>query len=187
MRRAAWDRRRPFRGVFGVVLTLALIAVVAVAATLLQGGGQPFGGRADVVDGDTLRFGAQRVRLTGLDAPELDQTCRDAAGEGYACGAAAKAFLVGFIGGRQVDCLRSGHDRYGRALAKCSVASSDLGNAVVGAGWAVAEADYLFAVGEARLEKRGIWQGGFDAPADWRRTHGAAEPGPWDWIRAWFQ
>jgi endonuclease YncB( thermonuclease family) len=187
MRRAAWDRRRPFRGVLAVALTLAVIAVVAALATLLQPPAEPLGGRPQVVDGDTLRFGATRVRLTGLDAPELDQTCLDGGGAEYGCGAEAKAFLVGFIDGRTTRCLRSGSDKYGRVLATCAVDGADLGNAIVGAGWAVAEADYLFALGEARLQKRGIWRGRFEAPADWRRDHGAAEPGLWDWIRAWFQ
>jgi len=187
MRRAAWDRRRPLRSALAVALTLAIIAAVAIVATLLQPAGQPLRGHPQVVDGDTLRFGGTRVRLTGLDAPELDQTCRDEAGAEYGCGAAAKAFLADFIGGRTIQCIPSGRDKYGRVLATCTVGGADLGNAIVEAGWAMAEADYLFALGTARLQKRGIWRGRFEDPADWRRDHGVSEPGLWDWIRAWFQ
>jgi endonuclease YncB( thermonuclease family) len=32
-----------------------------------------------VTDGDTIKFGAQRVRLFGIDAPEKRQTCDDGA------------------------------------------------------------------------------------------------------------
>jgi endonuclease YncB( thermonuclease family) len=33
--------------------------------------------RFQVVDGDTVRFGSQLVRLFGIDAPEKEQTCDD--------------------------------------------------------------------------------------------------------------
>jgi endonuclease YncB( thermonuclease family) len=35
-------------------------------------------GTATVKDGDSLMIGGLEVRLHGIDAPELDQTCKDA-------------------------------------------------------------------------------------------------------------
>ena len=37
-------------------------------------------GKARVIDGDTIRIGAMRIGLAGIDAPALRQTCRTAAG-----------------------------------------------------------------------------------------------------------
>lgn len=187
MRRPVWGRTRPFRGFAGTIAALVAVAVIAVAAGWLGPQGKPISGHPYVIDGDTLRFGSSRVRLLGIDAPELDQTCTDAAGAAYACGSAARAFLVGLIGDRTATCDHSGRDRYGRTLAKCSAAGGDLGDAIAGAGWAVAEADYSFAALGARAARRGIWQGSFEDPADWRRDHGTGVPGFWEWIRSWFQ
>lgn len=53
-------------------------------------------GAARVVDGDTLVIGDTRVRLLGIDAPEMAQSCTAAGGGGggtYACGVAAKEAL----------------------------------------------------------------------------------------------
>jgi hypothetical protein len=49
---------------------------------------QTFTGFPTVVDGDTLAIGAQRIRLQGIDAPEIDQTCLDGTGTLWRCGAA---------------------------------------------------------------------------------------------------
>ena len=41
-----------------------------------------------IADGDTLTLpGGTRIRFFGIDAPETDQTCTDAQGASYACGA----------------------------------------------------------------------------------------------------
>ncbi len=187
MRRPVWGRSRPLRGIAGTVVALAAIAVVAVLAAWLEPGAKPLGGHPDVVDGDTLRFGPTRVRLTGIDAPELDQVCTDASGQDYACGIRARMFVADLIGGQETSCSRSGRDRYGRVLAACSAGGRDLGKAIAEAGWAVAELDYAFAALAARSARRGIWQGPFEDPAHWRRDHGASQPGLWDWIRSLFQ
>lgn len=187
MRRPVWGRNRPFPGIAGTIVALAAIALVAVLAGWLGPQGKPLVGPPEMVDGDTLRFGATRVRLTGIDAPELGQQCSDASGKDYACGVAAKQFVVDFIGTAETSCARSGRDRYGRVLASCTADGRDLGRAIADAGWAVAELDYAFAALAARAAHRGIWQGAFEDPAAWRRDHGTSESGLWDWIRAWFQ
>ena len=46
-------------------------------------------GPVRVVDGDTIRLGAHRIRLHGIDAPESDQACLDPQGASWACGDAA--------------------------------------------------------------------------------------------------
>jgi endonuclease YncB( thermonuclease family) len=163
-----------------------VVAVIAVLAYVLEPALSPLNGRAEAVDGDTLRIGSTRVRLIGIDAPELDQTCTDAAGAEWACGRQARAFVVKLIGKSPVDCARHGRDRYGRALAACTVEGADLGQAIVDAGWAVAELQYVPAELGARAAGRGIWAGSFETPADWRRDHGADRFDLLNWLRGWF-
>lgn len=89
------------------------------------------------VDGDTLRCGAERVRLIGIDAPELPGHCqpwrRCVAGDGQA----SKAALARLIAGRQVTLERLGQDHYGRTLALAHAAGVNLACAQLAAGQAV--------------------------------------------------
>jgi endonuclease YncB( thermonuclease family) len=187
MRRSVWGQRRRFLRPRELLIVLVAVGIVAAGAVWLEPPARPITGHADVVDGDTLRFGSLRVRLTGLDAPELDQTCADTAGGEWSCGTRAKTFLSDLVGRQAIVCTRSGRDRYGRALAKCAAGGRDLGAQIVAAGWAVIDLDYGAEELAARTAGRGIWGGNFVAPAEWRRTHGAIGPGPWEWIRSWFQ
>ena len=84
-------------------------------------------GRASIIDGDTLEIQGERVRLWGIDAPEHDQLCRGEDSVPYRCGAKAADDLFDFIGQKPVVCLPKDRDRYGRIVAACSVAGSDLG------------------------------------------------------------
>ena len=68
---------------------------------------------ASVIDGDTIDLAGKRVRLDGIDAPELGQSCFDA-GKPWPCGQRAAAALVGETRGRSVQCREKGKDRYGR-------------------------------------------------------------------------
>lgn len=69
-----------------------------------------------VVDGDTIRLGSERVRLLGIDAPEI-HGCRP----GRVCvpgdGEASKRSLARMISGG-IRVQRVGQDRYGRTLAQ---------------------------------------------------------------------
>jgi endonuclease YncB( thermonuclease family) len=164
---------------------LAVAAIVGIAALVIPP--TSISGRAEVVDGDTLRIGRERIRLVGLDAPELDQTCTDASGASWDCGRQAKAFAISLVSGRTVTCTSSRRDVYRRALAKCDSGSGDLGTQIVAAGWAVADFDYVGEANQARDAKRGIWSGTFIAPAEWRREQSGGWPSLWGWVTSWFQ
>src|SRR5438128_6955580 len=99
-------------------------------------------GAVRVVDGDTLRIGAARIRLHGIDAPERAQSCADASGRRYGCGQEAAAALARLIGGTRPDCVERDRDHYGRSVAICSVAGRDLNRAMVAEGWALAYTQY---------------------------------------------
>jgi endonuclease YncB( thermonuclease family) len=138
--------------------------------------GKPFSGRAYVVDGDTIDVAGERVRLFGIDAPERFQDCRDGAGRAYVCGRVATRALAGLIGGSRVTCTPVDRDRYDRDVALCSAGGRDLSEAMIVAGQAIelkqySRGRYAAAEREARAEKRGIWAGSFELPAEWRRRH----------------
>lgn len=129
------------------------------------------------IDGDTLRTGGERIRLFGIDAPELRQPCYDTSGREWACGRAAKARLAALVAGGNVACASQGHDRYGRMLGICSAGNvPDVAEVLVQEGYAVDYSRYSdrysVAARDARAAGRGIWQGRFERPEQWRHRHG---------------
>jgi endonuclease YncB( thermonuclease family) len=110
---------------------------------------------ASVHDGDTVRLcDGERVRLQGIDAPELEDSprcspqqrqrlaasknpawCNDAAG------ARSRDALQAFVLTGRVSIERLGTDRYGRTLANIYVNGNDAG-------------DYLIRRGLARLWRK---------------------------------
>lgn len=153
-------------------LLIATIIGVAIAASALPQGSLT--GRATVTDGDTIRIGATRIRLFGIDAPELQQLCEDEKGIPDACGLRARAELVDAIGGMPVSCAAMYTDRYNRTVATCAVNGRDLGEIMVQRGFAIdyprySHGRYADAQREAREAKRGIWAGTFVNPETWRR------------------
>jgi len=132
-------------------------------------------GRASVVDGDTLEIQGVRIRLWGIDAVESSQTCLDAGGKPWPCGRRAAFALADLLGQRTVRCERRGTDRYGRMVAVCRVDGVEVNRWLVEQGWALAYVQYggsvyLEAQQQAQALKRGIWQGRFTPPWEYRRN-----------------
>lgn len=160
--------------VFAILYMLLLVLALPAGAQTLRG-------PARVVDGDTLEVAGEKVRLHGIDAPELAQTCARANGAAWHCGWTAALRLEEVIGGRPVRCLGAERDRYGRLIARCYVVGQtgptlDLGGALVVRGLAVAyrrySLDYAGTEATARAARAGIWAGTFVQPEEWRRGGG---------------
>jgi len=127
-------------------------------------------GMADVVDGDTLRISGKVIRLKGLDAPELQQTC-NRGNATYRCGETARSALARAADDGVMTCRIVGRDRYRRALGWCLVREQDVGALLVSKGLAVAYGGYGPEEARARADKAGLWAGSFQMPEDWRREH----------------
>ncbi len=84
-----------------------------------------------VLDGETLRLGADIVRLAGVEAPSRLETCRDASGAAADCGAAATAALAALVRGKDVTCEIVGTDRDGRLTAACAAGGAALNPALL--------------------------------------------------------
>ena len=115
-----------------------------------------------IIDGDTFKAGNQSIRLHGIDAPELAQTC-----EGWAAGEAARNALVGLLARGAPQCEYIATDVYGRTVAVCRVNGEDVSEAMVRSGMAYAaySHDYLLQEWRARFDGRGIHARAARAPA----------------------
>lgn len=174
-KRRARSRRPRWREILDVCVAVMLFAGAAlVAARMDHFAGKDISGQMRVVDGDSLALGKRRLRLKGIDAPELKQRCRKDSLE-YGCGTESASYLRGLIGGAEVVCKGEGIDRYGRDLVRCRAGDVDLNAAMVRSGHAIAFGDYTLAETEARSERAGLWAGDFETPKQWRTVHGGLD------------
>lgn len=164
-------RKSPFsRAMEYAVAAAFLAAVAAVAAGFAALSTANYAGVAQISDGDSLRIGEQRIRLEGIDAPELSQTCRVGPRD-EECGRLARSHLVALVNGRRVECAGWETDRYGRLLAQCRAGGVDINRRMVLDGWAVSFGLFHAEEAVAQAERRGLWAGEFDRPKEWRRVH----------------
>ena len=129
-----------------------------------------------VSDGDSLRSGDLRIRLFGIDAPELKQQCTDQNGVLWGCGSAAQRQLNALIGtDKDLQCSLRAVDRYGRLVMQCFNGSTDIGAAMVRSGHAVAYRQfsdlYIADEEQAKTALKGVWRGAFILPWEWRRQN----------------
>ena len=163
-----------------MALTLRSLIVLALLALPLAAMASEVTGRAQVVDGDTLIVGGVKVRLFGVDAPELDQRC-DRDRRQWACGRAAREALSEIVGGRRIACVVQDIDRYGRAVAVCEAAGEDVGARLVRQGMALAyrrySGRYANAEAAAQAEGLGLWTSTYVEPEAYRHAgDGQAAP-----------
>jgi len=124
-------------GLLGLASYQAIDRPPSYAAASTAGIPLPCGNPA-VVDGDTLRCGGVRVRLSGIDAPELPGHCRTgrdcAPGDPFA----STDNLRRLVGRASLICVQTDTDRYGRAVASCSAEGRDLSCEQLAGGYAIA-------------------------------------------------
>lgn len=147
---------------------LLAVAVVVPTPDLPQGIFDPV-----VHDGDTLKYGTLRIRLHGIDAPELSQTCKGPSASDL-CGKRARDYLKRLVAGG-VKCEVTDYDsRWKRPVAKChNRRGEDVGQKMVSNGWALAyrrySHDYVKDEFTADVLNKGMWAGDFIEPWAWRK------------------
>ena len=124
-----------------------------------------------VIDGDTIHIGSKKYRFSGIDTPEMKQTCKKD-NQIVMCGVIAKNALVKKINKQQVSCKEEEIDRYKRIVAECFVNNDSLSKYLVRNGHAVAYRKYSMKFVEdedyAKQNKLGLWSMSFDYPWDYR-------------------
>ena len=125
-----------------------------------------------VIDGDTIVLNGEKIRFSGIDTPELKQTCIDEDKEVF-CGVLAKMLLIEKIGNKTPECISEGKDIYKRTLAECFIDGESLSSFLVRSGYAFAYRKYStkFVKDEdfAKTNKLGMWSMTFQYPWDFRK------------------
>ncbi len=139
-----------------------------------------------VVDGDTILVDSHKIRLEGIDAPEMRQLCKKEKFKiskiisytfykDYFCGRVSKEKLIAKIKGSKIKCLSSSKDRYKRYLATCFKNGVNLNKWMVRNGYAIAyrrySKEYILEEELAKENKLGLWQGKFMSPEKWRKLN----------------
>ena len=139
-------------------------------------------GYAKVTDGDTIKIDTFKIRLNGIDAPEKKQKCKKpylkifmfTFYEDYSCGKKSTEALIKKINNQKVICKISDVDYFKRLIGECYKEKTNLNSWLVSNGHAVAFRKYSkkYVPEEiiAKQEKRGIWQGMFEMPWDYRKS-----------------
>ena len=106
-----------------------------------------FASHVTVVDGDTIKLGDIKIRFSGIDAPEIKQTC----------------------------IASEGKDVFGRVLGECFVNGQSLSSYLVREGFAFAyrkySNKYIQDEEYAKSNKLGMWSMEFEYPWDFRSNN----------------
>ena len=127
-----------------------------------------------VVDGDTIKLGDVKIRFSGIDAPEINQTCVASEGK-VACGKISRDILITKVTNSKISCTDEGKDFYGRVLGECFVNGESLSRYLVREGFAFAYRKYSdkFILDEeyAKSNRLGMWSMKFQYPWDYRKSN----------------
>ncbi len=126
-----------------------------------------------IIDGDTIIINKEKIRFSGIDTPELKQTCQKN-NKIYYCGIKAKRILIRKIGKNVPKCIKEGKDIYKRTLAECFINGESLSAFLVRSGYAFAYRKYSkkFIRDEefAKANNLGMWSMKFQYPWEYRKS-----------------
>ena len=133
-----------------------------------------FASHVTVFDGDTIKLGDVKIRFSGIDAPEINQTCIASEGK-VACGKISRDILITKVTNNKISCTDEGKDFYGRVLGECFVNGESLSRYLVRVGFAFAYRKYSdkFILDEeyAKSNRLGMWSMKFQFPWDYRKSN----------------
>ena len=161
-----------------IIITLLVLLSNSIA--------EEISGIPKVVDGDTVHIDNYKLRLEGIDAPEMRQQCKKESFKisffigltfykDYRCGRVSKEKLITKIDTTEIKCISSSKDRYKRYIATCYKGKTNLNQWMVRNGFAIAYRRYSkkYVPDEvfAKENKLGLWQGKFMEPEKWRKLN----------------
>lgn len=158
---------RRSRGLDFALFAVLIVILLGVVKFLPGPQSRQVIGNVRVIDGDSLILAGEQVRLRGIDAPELAQSC-ERGGRSWSCGREARDRLRRLIERRTVTCDAAKRDQHERLLGVCKAGRQEINRWMVENGWAVSYGAYAKAERAARDARRGIWSGTFERPRDWR-------------------
>lgn len=157
-----------------VAVALAAIGTAAMERCRIpDGAGRPTWTVRTVHDGDTVTCvdpagGMHRIRLLGIDAPEVSQPW----------GRESSEALSRKVARRRVAVVPRGHDQHGRLLGTLLIDDRDINREMVAEGHAwvfggiAPDPDLVEAESAARRERRGLWAADrVEEPSHWRAAH----------------
>lgn len=136
-----------------------------------------FANNLKVSDGDTIILNGEKIRFSGIDTPELKQTCIKNEGEIYwlvYCGKFVREILIKKIGSNRINCEKeSKKDFFGRTLGECFINDESLSKFLVRNGYAFAFIKYSKKYIEdekyAKNNNLGLWAMEFEYPWEFRK------------------
>ena len=115
---------------FLIIFFLILYSSVSFSEKIIEG-------RAKIIDGDTIHINKNKIRLHGIDAPEIKQTCK-IKDKIWNCGIESSLALKKLILNNNISCVVSDIDKYKRYIAECFVNNQNINELMVRNGWAIA-------------------------------------------------
>jgi endonuclease YncB( thermonuclease family) len=138
-------------------------------------------------DGDTCKLRSPdntqiKVRLAGIDAPEMGKKSKKKKKEGQSGGKEAKDFLNSLVVGKTVTLKSYGTDAYGRNLAEIIINNQSANLKMVAEGWAEVYrgkgprgfdvTTYQAAQADAMRNKKGVWSlSDYESPKEFRKKN----------------
>ena len=151
---------------FLIIFFLILFSFTSFAEKIIKG-------KAKIIDGDTIHIEKNKIRLHGIDAPEIDQTCT-INDKVWHCGLESISALKKLVLNNIISCVVSDIDKYKRYIAECFINNKNINKSMVRNGWAIAYRYYSLDFVEdeklAKKDKIGIWQGQFQEPYLFRKS-----------------
>ena len=156
-----------------LILISRLLIILFCTVYCFTAFSQTIQGKAKIIDGDTIHIGKNKIRLHGIDAPEINQTC-SINDQIWNCGIKSSLALENLILKKEVRCEVIDIDRYKRFIAECFVKEKNINRYMVKNGWAIAyryySLDFIDDEESAKKKKVGIWQGVFQEPYLFRKS-----------------
>ncbi len=151
------------------MLRICSLFVPTLVALPLWAAQPDIAGVPRIIDGDTLEVAGQRIRLGGIDAPEMREQCQDAFGQQWPCGSWAKEAAKAMLAGHKLRCVDLGQRSYDRVVGRCYLDGRDIAVDLIEAGVARVclrfareqgqEQTYLHAEQRAVKARAGVFSG----------------------------